>query len=56
MPIYISKCPDCKVPFEYVSSVEERDNTPVCTNCGGGTVRVIAFTGSVWAPTAGGMK
>jgi putative FmdB family regulatory protein len=56
MPIYTAKCPDCEVQYEFVSSVDERDNTPICDNCGGGTRRVIAFTGSVWAPTAGGHK
>ena len=59
MPIYTYKyCdgdPDPETFIERNVPIEERDNQ-FCHRCKNKLERVIDFNGSVWAPTAGGMK
>lgn len=54
MPNYDYKCRRCDSEFEKNVPIEER-NAVVC-DCGGETFRKITFFGSVYAPTAGGMR
>ena len=56
MPIYdYEVCKNCgRITDERRLPMEERDNQ-VCV-CGEPIKRLITFEGSVWAPTAGGMR
>lgn len=56
MPIYSNKCTECGKQDEYIRSVPDRDATPICRECGAETYRVMTFTGTVWAPSAGGYR
>lgn len=54
MPIYIYWCTDCKDSTERNVKVDERQDQ-YC-DCGNHLIREFKFSGSVWAPTAGGMR
>ena len=54
MPIYEFWCSDCQETKELNVAIVERDKQ-IC-ECGEWLVRKLKFQGSVWAPTAGGMK
>jgi hypothetical protein len=41
MPKYEAVCVECRTGVDYVSSVIDRDNTPVCPDCGRETTRMI---------------
>ena len=56
MPIYTYFCYGCNVDSEITRPMSERDNPLPCSKCGGDLKRVIDFKGSVYAPTAGGMR
>jgi putative FmdB family regulatory protein len=55
MPNYDFKCPVCETTEERNVDVEARDSQN-CDRCYHVLVRVWNFKGSVWAPTAGGMR
>lgn len=55
MPLYVYRCADCKIEQERNVSVDERD-LQKCDDCKNKLMRQIRFTGSVWAPTSGGMR
>ena len=54
MANYDYSCRECGNEFEKNVPMDDRDKV-VC-DCGGDTFRRITFYGSVWAPTAGGMR
>jgi putative FmdB family regulatory protein len=54
MPIYEYQCTECENEEERTVAIADRD-TQECA-CGYEMERRICFHGSVWAPTAGGMK
>lgn len=58
MPNYAFKCIMDETEFVKNLPMEERDDANVqCPECGlYFTKRVLRFSGSVWAPTAGGMR
>jgi len=56
MPTYVNQCFTCGTRDEYVRIIYDRDDSPLCRKCDGKTARVIAFTGTVWSPTAGGHR
>ena len=49
--IYESICPTCGTEHEYIRSVAERNDTPVC--CGAKTIKIIATAPSVGAMSWG---
>lgn len=55
MPNYDYKCPVCNEEAELNVPADERDEQ-VCDTCYHPLKRVWNFRGSVWAPTAGGMR
>lgn len=55
MPIYSYKCPKCQTEVEQLKDIDDRDRA-TCPFCKSRLERKITFSGSVWAPTAGGMK
>ncbi len=48
MPLYQYRTESDEI-VELQVSIAERDNQP-------GLTRILSFTGSVWAPTSGGMR
>ena len=54
MPIYLYQCTACEKKEERNVPIAKRDNQDC--DCGHEMERLIRFTGTVWAPTAGGMK
>lgn len=54
MPIYEFWCSECQKTRELNVAIDDRDHQ-TC-ECGEWLVRKLTFQGSVWAPTAGGMK
>jgi len=55
MPTYQYKC-ECGFTDTYIRTISDRDRSPVCRECQSPTKRVLAFTGTVWAPTSGGHR
>lgn len=55
MPTYDFSCIVCDTDNEKNVTIEERDNQ-FCGKCGNRLNRNLTFKGSVYAPTAGGMK
>ena len=55
MPLYVYRCNMCLKEHERNVPVDQRD-LQECKNCKSPLYRKIAFTGSVWAPTSGGMR
>lgn len=55
MPTYEIECRACGKPDEFSSTIDERDKTPNCSECGAVTKRLIsAVQGFVQFPAAGG--
>lgn len=55
MPFYEWGCEKCSVEGEFFAHIDDRNITPRCDVCGGGTSRVISATpGIVKFPAAGG--
>lgn len=54
MPLYDYICVSCGRTEERNVNISERDEQHC--ECGGSLAREISFKGSVWAPSAGGMK
>lgn len=44
MPIYEYLCSPCQHLHEEMRKVEQRDASPPCEKCGGGTHRVVSLT------------
>lgn len=55
MPLYVYRCADCKTEQERNVSMEDRDFQN-CEECSEFLIRQMRFSGSVWAPTSGGMR
>lgn len=55
MPNFDYKCPVCESIEERNVAVDDRDEQ-TCNKCYHPLKRVWSFRGSVWAPTAGGMR
>jgi putative FmdB family regulatory protein len=55
MPLYDYCCVDCKQAEERNVKIDDREDQ-YCVKCDGHLIREISFKGSVWAPTAGGMR
>lgn len=56
MPLYVYRCNVCKAEHERNVPVDERDSLQNCEECSEPLTRQMCFTGSVWAPTSGGMR
>jgi predicted nucleic acid-binding Zn ribbon protein len=57
MPTYVYECPECKIREERMFVDIEFRDTQECGRCNEVVLkRIPVFTGSVWAPTAGGMR
>lgn len=56
MPLYEYNCPSCGQAVEEVKTVSERNDNPVCCNCGEQTRRIISFNirreEPTWLPSA----
>ncbi len=44
MPTYTARCPNCETTQDYVSKIDDRDNTPSCVTCGTTTTRILTST------------
>lgn len=55
MPLYSYECPKCKTQVDLSRSIQNRDDAE-CQFCKTALKRLMTFKGTVWAPTAGGMK
>ena len=56
MATYDYKCSKCDTKFEKNVPSADRDKEIVCSICGEKANRLLTFVGTVYAPTAGGMK
>lgn len=55
MPTYTFTCLACDSDLERIVPIAQRDDQ-FCEICGWRLNRTVTFTGSVYAPTAGGMR